>query len=279
MSKCAVVLRTLNEAAGLRVLLPVLAAQEPEPPRVIAVDSGSTDRTLAILAAAGVETVRLAPEEFSYGRALNLGLKRVREPFAALLSAHAVPRSRYWLADLLAPMRADPSIAAVGGACNGQIPHLPKQRRDVMLTSPEQYLADPVVGLVNANAAVRMSVWREHRFDEAMIACEDKEWTLRVLRAGYTVCLSTGGDAWHEHEGDSPRDLYRRGYREHYAMYGCFPRQSFLWFGVEVFGRPAAWFGRGAARWVGYAAWRLGQWRGYAAARREHRREARRADD
>ena len=275
MSECAVVLRTLNEAAGLRVLLPVLAAQEPEPPRVVAVDSGSTDDTLGILAAAGVETLRLAPEEFSDG----LGLERVTEPFAAMLSAHAIPRSRYWLADLLAPMRADPLIAAVGGACNGQIPHLPKQRTDVMLTSPEQYLADPVVGLVNANAAVRMSVWREHRFDEAMIACEDKEWTLRVLRAGHAVCLSTGGDVWHEHEGDSARDLYRRGYREHYAMYGYFPRQSFLWFCVEVFGRPVGWFGRGAGRWVGYTAWRLGQWRGYAAARREHRREARRSDD
>jgi len=275
MSECAVVLRTLNEADGLRVLLPALRAQRPEPPRILAVDSGSTDETLRVLEEADVEVIRLAPEDFSYGRALNVGLAEVREPFAALLSAHAVPRSCCWMADLIRPMKDDPSIAAVSGACNGQIPHLPRQQTDVTLASAEQYLADPMIGLVNANAAIRMSVWREHAFDEEMIACEDKAWTLSVLEAGYAVRLSTGGDVWHAHTEDGPLELYRRGYREHFAMYGRFPAHGLLWLLVEVFGRPVVWLARGFRRWAGYAAWRLGQVRGTAAARRARKRAPR----
>lgn len=276
VTDCAVILRTLNEAEGLRALLPILAAQKPEPPRIIAVDSGSTDETLPLLEAAGARTIKLAPEQFSYGRALNVGLAEVQEPFAALISAHAVPRSCYWVAELIGPMKADPSIAAVSGACNGQIPHLPKQHTNVVLASAAQCLANPMIGLVNANAAIRMSVWREHAFDEEMIACEDKEWTLRVLEAGHKVLLSTGGDVWHFHGDDSPRELYRRGYREHFAMYGYFPTHGVPWLCAEVFGRPLVWLARGFRRSIGHAAWRLGQVRGSAAARRARRRASNR---
>ena len=273
----AVVLRTLDEAPGLRRLLPLLRAQKPTPPRIIAVDSGSTDETLDILNEAGVDVIQIAPDEFTYGRALNLGLEQVAEPYAALLSAHAAPRSCYWLADLLDPMIEDPAVAAVSGAINGAIPHRPGQSDTVMLTSLDQFRADPLVGLVNANAAIRMDVWREMTFNEDLLACEDKDWTLRALSAGHTICLTTGADVWHEHETDSPRELYRRGYREELELADLAPPTGVIRFIADVLGRPFVWFVRGTARWIGYVAWRFGQMRGRAAARRRARANERTA--
>jgi rhamnosyltransferase len=265
---CAVVLRTLNEANGLREVLPALRDQRPVPPRLLAVDSGSTDDTLAILREFGVETIEITPDEFSYGRAINLGFERVTEPFAALLSAHAVPRSRYWLADLLVPMERDPEIVAVSGAINGEIPYVPGAKADVVLDSLERFRANPNVGLVNANALIRMSAWRERRFDEAMAFCEDKEWMVWALESGRRVCLTTGGDVWHVHEADGPCVLYRRGFREHREMTAFLPRPSLLRLAADVFGRPLVWFARGAWRWIGYVSWRLGQVHGRLAGRR-----------
>jgi rhamnosyltransferase len=271
MSNTAVVLRTLNEAEGLREVLPALRTQRPEPPRVIAVDSGSTDDTLDVLREFDIEVIELAPEQFSYGRAINVGFERVAEPFAALLSAHAVPRSRYWLADLLAPMENDPSIVAVSGAINGQIPYLPGARGDVILDSAGQFRANPNAGLVNANAAIRMSAWRERRFNEQMAGCEDKEWMVRSLEAGDRICLTTGGDVRHVHEADGPPALYRRGRREHREMDAFLPRPNPLRFITDVFGRPLVWFARGVWRWVCYVSWRCGQVHGRLAARRSRK--------
>ena len=53
MTGVAIVIPMLNEAAGLPRLLRSLAALEPPPAEVLAVDGGSTDASVAIVEAAG----------------------------------------------------------------------------------------------------------------------------------------------------------------------------------------------------------------------------------
>ena len=58
MTGVAIVIPMLNEAAGLPRLLRSLAALEPPPAEVLAVDGGSADASVAIAEAAGLFVVR-----------------------------------------------------------------------------------------------------------------------------------------------------------------------------------------------------------------------------
>ena len=58
MTGVAIVIPMLNEAAGLPRLLRSLAALEPPPAEVLAVDGGSADASVAIAEAAGLLVIR-----------------------------------------------------------------------------------------------------------------------------------------------------------------------------------------------------------------------------
>ena len=58
MTGVAIVIPVLNEAAGLPRLLRSLAALDPPPAEVLAVDGGSADASVAIAEAAGLLVVR-----------------------------------------------------------------------------------------------------------------------------------------------------------------------------------------------------------------------------
>lgn len=72
----ALIIRAFYEEAHIGRLLTGVMHQTKIPDEIIVVDSGSTDATLAIAAAFPVRIVPIAPEDFSFGRALNgrLGL-------------------------------------------------------------------------------------------------------------------------------------------------------------------------------------------------------------
>lgn len=71
--RVSAVIRALNEGQHIGRLLRGLEQQTVKPDEIILVDSGSTDDTVAIAKAAGCTVVRIAKNEFSFGRALNRG--------------------------------------------------------------------------------------------------------------------------------------------------------------------------------------------------------------
>jgi glycosyltransferase involved in cell wall biosynthesis len=73
MTGVAIVIPMLNEAAGLPRLLRSLAALEPPPAEVLAVDGGSTDASVAIAEAAGLLVVR--HETRGRAAAINRGVQ------------------------------------------------------------------------------------------------------------------------------------------------------------------------------------------------------------
>jgi glycosyltransferase involved in cell wall biosynthesis len=73
-----VVIRAKNEARFIGDTLQALF--EPDalrPCQVIVVDSGSTDGTQAIVRSFPAQLIQIAPEDFTYGYALNLGVANV----------------------------------------------------------------------------------------------------------------------------------------------------------------------------------------------------------
>src|SRR4051794_28046900 len=85
MTGVAIIIPMLNEAAGLPRLLRSLAALEPPPAEVLAVDCGSADASVAIAEAAGLIVVRHGTR--GRAAAINRGVQEATAPIICVLHA------------------------------------------------------------------------------------------------------------------------------------------------------------------------------------------------
>jgi rhamnosyltransferase len=106
--KCSLVIRAYNEEAHIGRLLEGVQQQTVRDVEVILVDSGSTDRTVEIARQFGARVVHIRPQEFTFGRSLNLGLSAATRDLVVIASAHVYPVYPDWLERLLEPF-ADPA--------------------------------------------------------------------------------------------------------------------------------------------------------------------------
>ena len=262
MPEASIIIRTRNEAAGLPRLLGILASQQGIDFEIIGVDCGSIDNSLRLLEESGARVLHIDPEEFSYGRALNMGCAVAGGDYLVLLSAHAFPQGTDWLRQMIAPLKRDPQIAGTSGAENGRVPGIPGASVPVALSLAD-YEANPYAGLVNSNAAIRRELWSRFPFNEDLTGAEDKEWTWRVLKAGFQVVLLPGLNVDHLHR-ESLVQSYNRGFREHLAFkaFGApIGNYSLLRFAGEVIAAPFRSLGGELSRWALYSARCWGKYR------------------
>ncbi len=108
---------TLNGDHYLDALLRAVRSQLFDGPvETLVVDSGSTDRTLDIVAAhPGVRLHQIPPHEFGHGRTRNLVAELATGEIVAYLTQDAVPSHDRWLHELVLPFQDDARIAAVVG--------------------------------------------------------------------------------------------------------------------------------------------------------------------
>jgi glycosyltransferase involved in cell wall biosynthesis len=85
MTGVAIVIPMLNEAAGLPRLLRSLAALEPRPAEMLAVDGGSADASVAIAEAAGLRVVH--HDARGRAAAINRGVQEATAPIIYVLHA------------------------------------------------------------------------------------------------------------------------------------------------------------------------------------------------
>lgn len=155
---------------------------------IVVVDSGSVDGTLELAERWADRVVRIPPERFTYGYALNLGAEHATGPVHVALSAHcALPRAD-WLALCLRHYDR-PDVAAVNGRrAKRDEPGLP----GTFLQDHAHACEHPWWGFSNHASSWRADVWRRHRFDELLGYAEDKEWALRVLSEGWVIAFDVG---------------------------------------------------------------------------------------
>jgi glycosyltransferase involved in cell wall biosynthesis len=213
-----VLVRTKNEAASIGRLLEILASQTiADRLETIVVDSGSKDATVEIARDAGATVIEIAPEEFTYGRALNIGSAAANAPIVIALSAHAFPREDAWAERLVAKFDR-PQVACASGAPWGP-------NRTPLSGELEQDLAvarrDHSLGYSNAAGAYRMELWRRRPFREDMPFTEDKEWAWHWLSEGWKVVLDPALQVEHDHSHDPLPTAFERARCEWagFAMY------------------------------------------------------------
>jgi glycosyltransferase involved in cell wall biosynthesis len=220
------VIRCRNEEEHIGRLLAGILEQSIEGVDIVVVDSGSTDATLSIVDRFPVRLLRIRPQDFSFGRALNCGFAAARGEFVVAASAHVYPVYRDWLARLLQPFE-DPQVALVYGKQRGDERTRYSERRVFATWFPEtSNLDQPHPFCNNANVAVRRVIWEKLPYDETLTGLEDLDWAKRAMAAGYRIAYVAGAEVIHVHR-ESARDIFNRYRREAMALARIQPTERF----------------------------------------------------
>jgi rhamnosyltransferase len=195
----SVVIRCFNEEEHIGRLLTGLLKQTRPPDQIVVVDSGSTDATLSIAAQFPVQIEHIAPDQFSFGRSLNIGCRAATGELIAIASAHVYPVYDSWLA-LLAQPFADESVALTYGRQMADKTTEYSERQILRRWFPEQ--SDPVQQhpfCNNANAMIRRAVWQELPYDESLTGLEDMAWANQALQRGHRIAYVAEAPIVHVH--------------------------------------------------------------------------------
>lgn len=283
---CSIIIRTLNEERHLAEVLTRIREQDyPQSlVEVIMVDSGSTDRTLAIAVAHGCRVLHLRREEFSFGRSLNVGCGVASGQFLVFVSGHCVPVDGHWLWALLQPLH-DPAVAISYGR---QIGGPDSKFSETLLF--QKYFPDHAQSgqspffCNNANLALRRTCWVEHPFDETLTGLEDMHLARQLWQKRWKILYTPAANVYHHHH-ERWSQVRRRYEREAIALQAIMPEVHVHWhdalryFLAGVFGdwaaalRQKVWLRR-AVEVVCFRFCQFhGAWRGNHAHRRLSQRE------
>lgn len=225
-SACSVIVRCYNEGRDIGRLLEGISRQTVKDVELIIVDSGSTDRTHDILSAYKHKLVHIAPERFSFGRALNLGCAAATKPFLIFASAHTYPVYDDWIESMIAPFE-DKRVALTYG-CQRAPKTAPFSEQMIM----RQWFPDHLPAhqdhpfCNNANAAIRREVWDRVPYDEDLTGLEDLDWAKRVIAVGHSIRYVPHAEIVHVHRERS-RQTHNRYFREAIAMKRIYPEHRF----------------------------------------------------
>ena len=280
----SVIVRTFNEARYLGMLLERIASQDTRglATEVVVVDSGSTDRTVAIAESHGCHIERIPKSEFTFGRSLNVGCACASGDVLVFVSGHCLPIGDRWLAELCAPLLEGHAQYAYGRQIGGADTRWSEHRIFGKYYPERSSIPQEGFFCNNANAALLRDTWAALRFDEELTGLEDMELAKRLVESGGKVAYAAQAGVHHLHDERWPQ-VRRRFEREAIALRAIMPQvhvgagDTFRYLMRSVWGdlraRPAR-SGRGSRfadivlyRWNQY----IGSWRG----NREHRKLSR----
>ncbi len=184
----AIILIGRNEGARLQAALDSVAGRVD---RIVYVDSGSTDGSVATATARDVEVVELDTRTpFTAARARNAGVAALRGPegelpeFLQFIDGDCVLEAD-WLSHALPVMRADARLGLVTGWRREMHPEA--SLYNAMCDHEWHRPAGPITAC-GGDMLVRAAAFEAvGGFNDRVIAAEDDEFCLRLRKAGYTL--------------------------------------------------------------------------------------------
>lgn len=233
----SVIIRCYNEEQHIGRLLSGIMKQTIRNIEIIIVDSGSTDATVSVASRYPVKILSIKPDEFSFGRALNIGCRAATGEFIVIASAHVYPIYQDWLEQLLAPF-AESNVALTYGKQRGCETTQYSEHQIFAAWFPDEsnsthQQSHPFCN--NANAAIRRDLWQQYCYNEDLTGLEDLDWAKRVMQAGYQIVYVPEAEIIHVHQ-ETPRRIYNRYRREAIALKQIYPQEHFhLWDFIRLF--------------------------------------------
>lgn len=224
----SIILLTYNGADYLAEVLTSIFSQHTSFSfEVLAIDSGSSDRTVELLRQHQVRLHQIPNREFGHGKTRNLGVRLTSGRYLVFLTQDATPAHERWLDNLVQPLAADPRVA---GTYSRQIPRAdcnPLEWRDIERGAGPIRLVKKVdcedafqktlyvtrlqdfIAFSNVSSSMRREVLERLPFNESITMVEDQEWCRTVLESGYTVIYEATSAVYHSHNFPLPK-VYQR---------------------------------------------------------------------
>lgn len=224
----SIALLTYNAGGLLRRVLEGIRVQECDLSiEVVAIDSGSSDDTVALLREFDVRVIEIPHEEFNFGATREQLYQACQGAYIVNLSQDAVPADPQWLEHLLKPLLEDDQVAVSTGR---SIPDFDRDYRQFpwerngyfyFTRASRRFSERYGTGLSFANSAVRQSVWKELHFDPQVIS-EDLQFQVKLHATDYTRAYPDDAPVLHHHDY-TVKSLYTRCRNEGHGLriMGC----------------------------------------------------------
>lgn len=223
---CSIVIRAFNEEKHITRLLDGIRHQSIQDVQVVLVDSGSSDHTTEIASEYGVQIVNIQPQDFTFGRSLNLGISHANADIVVIASAHVYPVYPDWLERLLEPFE-DEKVAISYGKQRGMETTQFSEHRifehwfpDISTHNQDHPFCN------NANAAIRKKTWLQNAYNETLPGLEDLAFARWAHEQGYRIAYVAEAEIIHVHN-ESWRGISNRYRREGMAFKMIYPQEQF----------------------------------------------------
>lgn len=233
----SIVIPVKNGSAWLHKTIPAILNQTlVSQTEVIAIDSGSTDDTLAILSRYPIQVFAIEPSAFNHGAVRNLGVQKAKGKYVVMTVQDAEPADENWLQYLLNGFDDD----KVAGVCGQQVvPHEPDKNpidwfRPISPPSKTKYFYShreefdglsaeekkKICSWDDVNAMYRRDLLLKIPFQNVSFA-EDALWAKDALQNGYAIVYNNAARVKHYHF-ETPDFTFRRSFTIHYFFYKFF---------------------------------------------------------
>lgn len=217
MTKVTIALLTKNAQVYIKEILVALRSQKTKAKiEILAIDSGSRDKTLDFLRKYEVKIHEIKPSEFGHARTRNLAARLAKgSHYIAYLTQDATPGNEYWLQALLDSFGLDNEVAGVFSRhiprpnCN---PILAHQIEDLWPTGSYKRHVKKIKTLnnfkkniakyiyfSNTSSCIKRDILIKYPFPEVDFG-EDAAWELMVLKAGFSTVFEPSSVVIHSHD-------------------------------------------------------------------------------
>lgn len=241
--RVSVIMRTKNCDAVVGHALAALFSQEFKDFELVVVDSGSTDRTLEIIAEYPCKLLHMKPNDYISGKALNLGVSHTQADLLVFQNSDTVPLTPSALGHLVSALD-DPEVDAAFGRQVSRPEAWSWVRHELLEAFPDDEQTPPWITFEAPFSIMRKAAWQEHPFFEGAWGSEDTEWGYWARENGKKVLYIKDACAMHSHNHNL-RQLYGRLFCDGEALaiilrgkenlFSCFAR------GIAAAGRESAY--------------------------------------
>ena len=208
----SIVIRTKNEEELIGEVLKSIKRQTYKNNEIVLVDSGSTDATVEIAKSFECKIIKIKPEEFTFGYAINHGFENSGGEYLCLISGHAPPYNEFWLENFIKVLDSNKDVMG----CYGGVKPLPNANlyavRDSVNYSKKMLSdRDGTKTFSNANSIVKRKMWEKLKFDENLTASEDRHWAEQVVHYGKKITYVEDAIVYHSHN-ETCNQIFHRSF-------------------------------------------------------------------
>lgn len=226
---CSIIIRAYNEERHIGRLLDGIKRQDLESIteiEIIIVDSGSTDSTVSIASMMGARVVKILKDDFTFGRALNVGCAAAKGDILLFASAHVYPFYKDWIEKMILPFKDQRVGLVYGKQIGNEVTRFSEQEIFAKWFPEVSNYNQSTPFCNNANCAIRKALWMSQAFDEKLTGLEDLDWANKILARNFKIVYDAEAVIVHVHE-ETLEKIKNRYEREAIALKAILPNVHF----------------------------------------------------